>query len=39
MNEQLIRPNGNFDAIRAALRDVVAEVAKVGQGRIPLAAE
>jgi len=39
MNEQLIRPNGNFDVIRAALRDVVAEVAKVGQGRIPLAAE
>lgn len=39
MNEQLIRPNGNFEAVQAALRGVVKEVAKIGEGRIPLAAE
>lgn len=39
MNEQLIRPNGNFDAVQAALRQVIEEVAKIGQGRLPLAAE
>ncbi|KEJ90351.1 N-formylglutamate amidohydrolase [Sulfitobacter donghicola] len=39
MNEQLIRPNGDFEAVRAALQNVVEEVAKIGQGRIPLAAE
>lgn len=39
MNEPLIRPNGDFEAVQSALRDVIAEVAKIGQGRIPLAAE
>lgn len=39
MNEALIRPNGDFEAVRAALREVVAEVAQIGQGRVPLAAE
>lgn len=39
MNEQLIRPNGNFDAVRLALRDVIQEAAQIGQGRVPLAAE
>lgn len=39
MNEKLIRPNGDFEAIQSALRDVVKEVALIGQGRIPLAAE
>lgn len=39
MNEKLIRPNGDFDAVQAALRDVVREVAQIGQGRVPLAAE
>lgn len=39
MNEQLIRPNGNFDAVQAALRSVVAEVSQIGRGRLPLAAE
>lgn len=39
MNEQLIRPNGDFEAIQAALRRVVKEVAQIGSGRIPLAAE
>jgi N-formylglutamate deformylase len=39
MNEQLIRPNGDFEAVQAALRGVVKEIAKIGEGRIPLAAE
>ncbi len=39
MNEQLIRPNGDFDAVRAALAQVIADVAQIGQGRLPLAAE
>jgi N-formylglutamate amidohydrolase len=39
MNEQLIRPNGDFEAVQGALRRVIAQVAQIGQGRIPLAAE
>lgn len=39
MNEQLVRPNGSFDDVRAALRRVIAEVAQIGQDRVPLAAE
>ena len=39
MDETLIRPNGVFDDVRAALRGVVQEVAQIGQGRVPLAAE
>lgn len=39
MNETLIRPNGNFDDVRKALRAVVADVARIGQWRVPLAAE
>ncbi|TMM52305.1 N-formylglutamate amidohydrolase [Sulfitobacter sabulilitoris] len=39
MNERLIRPNGDFDSVKAALRTVIAEVAQIGQGRVPLAAE
>ncbi len=39
MNEALIRPNGNFEAVQEALRAVVSEVAQIGQGRVPLAAE
>ncbi|MFK7838283.1 MAG: N-formylglutamate amidohydrolase [Sulfitobacter sp.] len=39
MNETLIRPNGAFDQMRDALRQVVAEVAQIGRGRVPLAAE
>tara|TARA_R110002074_G_scaffold116613_1_gene248027 strand:+ start:5563 stop:6423 length:861 start_codon:yes stop_codon:yes gene_type:complete len=39
MNEALIRPNGNYEAVQTALRQVVAEVAQIGQGRVPLAAE
>ncbi len=39
MDEKLIRPNGAYEEVRAALRQVVAEVAQIGQGRVPLAAE
>jgi len=39
MNEALIRPNGDFEAVQAALSRVVAEVAQIGQGKVPLAAE
>jgi N-formylglutamate deformylase len=39
MNEKLIRPNGDFEAVQAALREVVKHVAQIGQGRVPLAAE
>ncbi len=39
MNEALIRPNGDFEAVRSALAQVVAEVAQIGQGKVPLAAE
>ena len=39
MNEALIRPNGNFEAVRERLSAVVAEIATVGQMRVPLAAE
>ncbi|NNK15959.1 MAG: N-formylglutamate amidohydrolase [Sulfitobacter sp.] len=39
MNETLIRPNGAFDDVQRALRQVIAEVAQIGQGRVPLAAE
>ena len=39
MNEVLIRPNGDFEAVQAALQQVVSEVALIGQGRVPLAAE
>lgn len=39
MDETLIRPNLDFATVQAALRQVVAEVALIGQGRVPLAAE
>ena len=39
MNETLIRPNGDFEAVRSALKRVIAEIAQIGQGRVPLAAE
>ena len=39
MNERLIRPNSDFDAVRARLADVVSEIAQIGQMRVPLAAE
>ncbi|ASM73639.1 MULTISPECIES: N-formylglutamate amidohydrolase [Roseobacteraceae] len=39
MNEALVRPNGSFDEVRARLAAVVGEIAQIGQGRMPLAAE
>ncbi|WP_095587496.1 N-formylglutamate amidohydrolase [Actibacterium ureilyticum] len=39
MNEQLIRPNRNFDNFRRTLRGVIAEICRIGHRRIPMAAE
>lgn len=39
MNEALVRPNGAFEDVRARLTAVVGEISRIGQGRIPLAAE
>ena len=39
MNEALVRPNENFETVQKALQAVVAEIAQIGQGRVPLAAQ
>jgi N-formylglutamate deformylase len=39
MDEARIVPNEHYSDVRAALRLVIAEVAQIGQGRMPLAAE
>lgn len=39
MNEQTVKPNAQFQTVRAALRAVVADLSEIGQGRVPLAAE
>ncbi|MBC7163735.1 MAG: N-formylglutamate amidohydrolase [Roseovarius sp.] len=40
MNERLIRPNGNFEALRRLLRGVIHEIAGIGRAEpLPLAAE
>jgi N-formylglutamate deformylase len=39
MNEQHVRPNGNFDSFRKLMERVVAEIADAGQQKLPLAAE
>lgn len=39
MSERLIRPNGHFEEVRMRLRNVIAEIARIGQDRLPLAAE
>jgi N-formylglutamate deformylase len=39
MNEQLIRPNGNFQAFRRLLEGVISEIAEIGRDRRSLAAE
>ena len=39
MDEAQIVPSNEYEAIRAALRDVIAKVTQIGNGRIPLAAE
>ncbi len=39
MNEQMIRPNGNFNAFRRLMRGVVAEISAIGRREERLAAE
>ncbi|MEP1171240.1 MAG: N-formylglutamate amidohydrolase, partial [Alphaproteobacteria bacterium] len=39
MDEKRIRPNRNFDNFRKILRGVIADIADIGQGEMPLAAE
>lgn len=39
MNETMIRPNGNFRAFQATIRQVVAEITEIGRSRLALAAE
>lgn len=39
MNEQFVRPNGNFDSFRKLMERVVAEIAETGRRAVPLAAE
>ncbi len=39
MNEQDIRPNGNFSGFKRVLAGVLAEIADIGRSEMPLAAE
>lgn len=39
MDEATIRPNADFDAFRALMQRVIAEIASIGVERLPLAAE
>ncbi len=39
MDEAKIEPNADFERVQEVLRQVIAEVAQIGQGRMPLAAE
>ena len=39
MNEQFVRPNGNFDSFCQLMENVVAEIADLGRQELPLAAE
>lgn len=39
MNEKSIRPNGNFDELKALITQVIAEVTTMGRCKMPLAAE
>jgi N-formylglutamate deformylase len=39
MSERLIRPSAQFEDVKARLRTVIAEIASIGQERVPLAAE
>ncbi len=39
MNEQEIRPNGNFAGFKRLLAGILAEIADLGRGEVPLAAE
>lgn len=39
MNERMIRPNADFEAVRDRLQRAIAEISRIGQSRVPLAAE
>ena len=39
MNEQMIRPNGNFKSFKRLMSKVMAEITEIGRKDIPLAAE
>lgn len=39
MNEQMIRPNGNFQNFRRILASIIAEIAEIGANDLPMAAE
>ena len=39
MNERLIRPNGNFQNVKALMTEVLRQVIGHGAGQMPLAAE
>ena len=39
LDEKRVRPNSNFDAFRAQLRQVIAEITEIGYVQMPLAAE
>lgn len=39
MNEQMIRPNGNFQNFRRLMAGVIAEIVSIGQAKRPMAAE
>ena len=39
MDENRVVPNADFEAVRAALRSVIAKIATIGRERMPLAAE
>ncbi|MEM8579543.1 MAG: N-formylglutamate amidohydrolase [Pseudomonadota bacterium] len=39
MDEARITPRPDFEEVRARLRGVLADIAQIGQGRVPLAAE
>ena len=39
MDEKRIRPNDNFGTVQRAIRSAVADIARIGQERTPLAAE
>lgn len=39
MNERLVRPNGNFDAVKRMVTRVIENVITARPGRVPLAAE
>ncbi|TDT72952.1 N-formylglutamate deformylase [Litoreibacter halocynthiae] len=39
MNEQFVRPNGNFDSFCQLMEKIVAEISDLGRQELPLAAE